>query len=1206
MSTSIQAIKAGDARGLAEYYAKKAGELAKEMAAEPENQDLSPEELIVAARVKIARDVARAEGADPDQAEAKERELIRKSRVEGTASYYGPKALEGDDRREWIRGSRVGQEVKQEDVEKLLMGEGADGKRLDDPRVQTIKKAARLAGFEGELDAKSITALREGVHPETGEVLEGVAAEFVQKAWAVEDRKKADVTGADLTFSAPKGVSLLAAFGDESTAEAVIEAHNDAVARTLKWAEDNGHVVARRRVDGEIERQAGTFTDVVRITEMTSREGDPQLHSHTVVSAYVAAEDGRQSALEMPVLYGGSAALDAVYRRTLSENMKQRIQVGLVPDEQGKLSVVPGIDPSLIEKYSKRRQQINESLEERTRERERLEKVMGGSRQLYEDAYAAKERDQILTPDQERRAEIYKSWLESGTTPAAAALATRSTKAEESEVSARERWSQDPDSPDGDALLKAAQKAQKSHEQTVEQPQWSADEEQKFHEQLSEVLTRDAASFSAKEAWAAAIHLAPEGLDDEELKSTIGRYLESRALVIGDKLQQDLSDIWVDKTKRFTTEEVVQEVKQMVERGKKMEAEKVRVDEEVDLNEAAQMAESYNLSEDQEQLFAAYLTGQRLTMTEGPAGSGKSWVLGLISEHARTQQGMSVTVLSTKADLAAELAAEIGADRGMSLTKATMRSEEVGAKGAFEAGYWAQGLSDEQAEEFFEIKAWMREASSERDRERAEKAMNEWAEDLPDMDEAQKLKAKRDIVENVDKAAEFVGAGGVRQTAYAQRQKLIEQTERNPNAYAKIDDEKPQLFIVDEAAMSNNETLGRLVEYAEERDNIQVVTVGDSAQLAGIGRANGYREMVDAIEPVELAETRRAKAEWERNAQLEMRSLEYDETSEEVHEQALGLVNKYDDEGRIDHVGEEHVEQAIKDGKVSASMARPDLSLASEQAADWYMDQQANEDETSLVLTPTKRMQADVAAEIQQRRIADPADERMTEDARKAVLRLDEQLSQEVQVGEPVMVRENMSKKGLRNGMTGEVVRVGPKGGVKIEVTDERGKKFTRNLSQKELDKGMLALGYTSTSHKAQGATVDRALYVHDTESEFADRHMVYPSMTRGRDENRVLIVGGKREEGLDSLATSMHRSDSSSMLQTINKPISEEELASASKRFPSADRSELEDLVREQRAAEARREMAERQARRNERRTVQQDLAAERMKARRGVSMAA
>lgn len=77
-------------------------------------------------------------------------------------------------------------------------------------------------------------------------------------------------------------------------------------------------------------------------------------------------------------------------------------------------------------------------------------------------------------------------------------------------------------------------------------------------------------------------------------------------------------------------------------------------------------------------------------------------------------------------------------------------------------------------------------------------------------------------------------------------------------------------------------------------------------------------------------------------------------------------------------------------------------------------------------------------------------------------------------------------------------------------------------------------------------------------------------------------------------------------MLQTINKPLSEEELAAASKRFPSADRSELEDLVREQRAAEARREMAERQARRNERRTVQQDLAAERMKARRGVSMAA
>ena len=1206
MSTSIQAIKAGDARGLAEYYAKKADEMVKEMASEPENENLSPEELMVMARVKIARNYASREGADPDEAEAREREIIRKGRVAGAASYYAPTALEGDNRREWIRGSRVGEEVKQEDIEKLLMGEGADGKRLDDPRVQTIKKAARLAGFDGALDAKAIGALRAGVQPDTGEVLEGEAADFVQNAWAAEDRKKADVTGADLTFSAPKGVSLLAAFGDEKTAEAVIDAHNDAVARTLKWAEENGHVVARRRVDGEIERQAGEFTDVVRITEMTSREGDPQLHSHTVASAYISAEDGRQSALEMPVLYGGSATLDAVYRRTLSENMKQSIQVGLVPDEKGKLSVVPGIDPALVDKYSKRRQQINETLEERTRERERLEGVMGGSRKLYKDAYAAKERNQVLTPDQERRAQVYGEWLASGTTPAAAALATRNSKAEESEMAARERWAQDPDSPNGDVLLQEAQAAQKRHEKSIEHPEWSAEEEQKFHAQLSEILTRDAASFSAKEAWATGIHLAPEGLNDDELKSTIGRFLDSKALVIGEKPKQDLSDIWVDKTKRYTTEEVVQEVELMVERAKKMASEKVRVDKEIDLNVAAQMAESYSLTEDQEQLFAAYLTGQRLTMAEGPAGAGKSWGLGLISEHARTQQGMSVTVLSTKADLAAELAAEIGADRGMSLTKATMREEEVGSPGAFESGRWAQGLSDEQAEEFFEIKQWMREASSEREREKAEKAMQEWVVELPDLDDSKKLQMQRDVVEDIDNIAKAVEAGGVRSAMYDARQKLIEQQAQNPNSTIEIDDGAPQLIIVDEVAMSNNEALGRLLEYSEEHDHIQVVTVGDIAQLLGIGRANGYREVVEAIEPVQLAETRRAKAEWERNAQLEMRGLEYDENDEEVHEQALGIVHKYDEENRLDHVGEAEVEQAIKDGKVSASIARPDLNLAAERAADWYMDQQANEDETSLVLTPTKRLQAEVAAEIQQRRIADPDDERMTEDARKAVLRLDSELSQEVQVGEPVMIRENMSKKGLRNGMAGEVVRVGKRGGVKIRVTDERGREFTRNLSQKELDEGKLALGYTSTSHKAQGATVDRALYVHDTASEFADRHMVYPSMTRGREDNKVLIVGGDREEDLDSLAASMHRSNSTPMLQTINKPITDEELELASKRYPSADKNELEQLVRENRASDAKREIAEQRQRKNERQSLQRDLAAERMKARRGMSMAA
>lgn len=1200
MAVSVSMIKAGAADRMARYYAEQK-EVEEELAERPENQSKSTDELRAMARVEVARRHPEA-GQSAAEAAAQERAVIQRERTAGSTTYYAT-AEEDQERLRWIRGDRVDESVTTSALAEHFLGTGSYGRRLDDPQLQTIKKVARLAEYTGELTPDAIAALRAGVHPDDGATLSGEAATFAESVWAAKDRKASEVSAVDTTFSAPKGVSLLAAFGDRATAEAVIEAQEKAVEAVLAWGEGNGVIRARRGRDG-VEKISAVLTDVARKTELTSREGDPQLHCHTIMSAYVLGEDGRRSALDGQALMGASAAMDAAYRRELSEQLQRSLGVRLEVDpDSGKLDRVAGIDRDLELRYSTRRQQINETLAERTRERERLEKAMGGAKHSYERAFRDQQAGETLTDAEQRRADVYEAWLGSGTTPAAAALDTRNAKAEESESQARARWEADQTAPDGVKLLKSAQEAAA----TGMQVEWSEVEEATFHERLGETLTKSAAAFSAKEAWAAALHMAPASLSDEQLAESVSRFLGDVAVGVGESqdVAPQVGDVWVDKTARYTTEAVVAERNRIVDMGRRLSTQTIDSVRRGDLQAAAKIAESYNLSEDQEQILSAATTGQRLVSVEGPAGSGKSHVLAAVAEHMRREHGASVSVLSTKADLAAGLAAEIGADRGFSLEKATMQEADRGLSGIFEKNHWAQGLSDSQAETFFDIKRQMREATTDQERVSAEAAMTRWAERLPTQQQAEQTAASRDRLERQDKAAKFLGDGDARKHLYEKRQELIDAAAENPNASVRIDRNQLQVLIMDEAAMSGNRHLERLYEWACQQPNVQIIQVGDMQQLSSVERGGAYRALVEAVKPIQLQETRRAHAEWEREAQLEMRALSYDE-SEETRDAAAQIVQRYVDQGRVQHVGEDAVAAAIESGQVEASEKRPDLLVAAERAADWWDAQRSSApDDESMVLTPTKLLQTQVAAAIQQRRFDDPADS-LTENTKSLTVALDETLQQQLHVGEPVMVRSNISELGLRNGQLGTVKNIRAER-VKIEVTDERGKRFHRWIDQQKLQKGALGLAYTSTAHKAQGATVDRALYLHDTGSQFADRHMVYPSMTRGKAENQVLLVGGDSEEAEASLANAMSHSEQTSPMRGLQLPVTEEERQAVRRQFPKINAEKVDDFVQQQRAVDARRERDAEAQRQMEQRRQQQRLSAERSRRRdRGMEIAA
>jgi conjugative relaxase-like TrwC/TraI family protein len=135
----------------------------------------------------------------------------------------------------------------------------------ESPGVWAGKWAEEL-GLSGVVEAEQLRALVEGRDPVSGaELLAG--------------NRERSVRAFDMTFSAPKSVSLLWAFASEHVAEVVAASHREAVEEALGFLEERA-AVARVQNGGVRRRVATEGWVVAAFTHRTSREGDPQLHTH--------------------------------------------------------------------------------------------------------------------------------------------------------------------------------------------------------------------------------------------------------------------------------------------------------------------------------------------------------------------------------------------------------------------------------------------------------------------------------------------------------------------------------------------------------------------------------------------------------------------------------------------------------------------------------------------------------------------------------------------------------------------------------------------------------------------------------------------------------------------------------------------------------------------------------------------------------------
>ncbi|MGD8199423.1 MobF family relaxase [Ornithinimicrobium sp. W1679] len=313
----------------------------------------------------------------------------------GLASYYEEK---GETPGRWLGTGLAGLDLTEGDVVaeeqmKLLFGQGRHP-RSDEPeaaarrwgqlgrafptfdattlrqvtaRAFSEHNTSRGLAWNASIPAEERAAIRTQVAREAFEQRHGRApvdeAELTRFVAKASRPAQVPVAGFDLTFSPVKSVSALWALAPTDVAQQVEAAHQDAVRATLALLERE---VAFTRVGkGGIRQVPVVGLVAAAFDHRDSRTGDPDLHTHVVVSNKVQSlpeEGGRWLTLDGRMLFKAKVMASEHYNTHLEAGLVDRLGVRFVdrPGMEGKRPVreIDGVTPALLSAWSSRRQVI--------------------------------------------------------------------------------------------------------------------------------------------------------------------------------------------------------------------------------------------------------------------------------------------------------------------------------------------------------------------------------------------------------------------------------------------------------------------------------------------------------------------------------------------------------------------------------------------------------------------------------------------------------------------------------------------------------------------------------------------------------------------------------------------------------------------------------------------------------------------------------
>jgi Ti-type conjugative transfer relaxase TraA len=403
--------------------------------------------------------------------------------------------------------------------------------------------------------------------------------------------------GWDMPFSAPKSVSVLWGTADEATRKVIEEVHEKAVDAGLSFVREHSLAEASRRGKNGLQREAPGDILLAKFTHGTSRDLDPQLHTHVLLVNVARRQDGSWGALQPDGIYRDAKTVSALYRAEIAAGLRERL--GLACERDGVALHVVGVEKEACRAFSKRRQAIEAEMEKR-----------GASGLLAAAGVALVTRGRKTDVD---RAELYGAWKTEagrlGFNPERAMEASRAAAVEQ-EKEFRKKAEITPE-----ARIGAALEALCTEHSTFTR-----------HKLFEAIAMQGQGELNAKDLR----KVFDESVSHPEIVHLEGRDAKGEALL--------------------TTKTMLVLEEDLVRKAHEMARERVEIrpgmSREMSPAERGEIAFS-RLSDEQKAVVEHVTSGTRLTLVQGWAGAGKSFTMAAAREVFEGQGARVVGVAPT-------------------------------------------------------------------------------------------------------------------------------------------------------------------------------------------------------------------------------------------------------------------------------------------------------------------------------------------------------------------------------------------------------------------------------------------------------------------------------------------------------------------------------------------------------------------------------
>ena len=173
---------------------------------------------------------------------------------------------------------------------------------------------------------------------------------------------KGSVHGFDLTFAAPKSVSLLRALTDDIAEKVMQGAHQRAITAAMTYLHQHaGYTRVHNPLSGAKDLQRLPGLVAIAYQHETSRCGDPHLHTHVIVANRQGRADGTLVSIDSKSLFHEAKAAGIVYHATLRHELHAELGVEWAAvDPFTGMAEIAAVTQKCMRAWSRRSTQLRE------------------------------------------------------------------------------------------------------------------------------------------------------------------------------------------------------------------------------------------------------------------------------------------------------------------------------------------------------------------------------------------------------------------------------------------------------------------------------------------------------------------------------------------------------------------------------------------------------------------------------------------------------------------------------------------------------------------------------------------------------------------------------------------------------------------------------------------------------------------------------